>query len=174
MPFVLKAIHWQLQQSKFTLQSLLLYKGQTNFIRQIKSIVQAVTLFIIRTDSHKITYPVKNRLAQNYMPCLGERGRKSFPVQQHIPVQAIKGSASAFPQFYFFFSRRLINFLSDSRSYHLIILQCLKNVGKQTNLLYSCKCLHIFLGIRKNREFEHTSTAVGTPGFPFFFFLRCT
>ena len=136
--------------------------------------MQVVTLFIIRIDSHKITCPVKNRLAQNYMPCLGERGRKSFPVQQHIPVQAIKGSASAFPQFFFFFSRRLINFLSDSPSYQLIILQCLKNVGKWTNLLYSCKCLHIFLGIRKNTEFEHTSTAVGTPGFPFFFFLRCT
>ena len=176
MPFCFKAIHWQLQQSKFTLQSLLLYKGLTNFISQIKSIVQVVTLFIIRTDSHEIIYPVQNRLAQNYIPFSQQRGQKPYPVQQHIPVQAIKGTdPSLSPIFSFFFpSRRIINFLSDSSSYQSLILQCLKNIGKWTNLLNSCKCLYIFLRIRKNTEFQHTSTAVGTPGFPFFFFLRCT
>ena len=31
---------------------------KTNFIKQIRSIVQVITLFITRTDSHKIIYPV--------------------------------------------------------------------------------------------------------------------
>ena len=31
------------------------------------------TLFIVRTDSHEIICPVKDRLTRNYIPCLEQR-----------------------------------------------------------------------------------------------------
>ena len=47
---------------------------QKRFIIQIKSIVQEVPcLLTVRTDSHEITCPVKDRLTRNYIPCLEQR-----------------------------------------------------------------------------------------------------
>jgi len=49
---------------------------------QIKNFI----LFIIRTGAHEIVYPFWDRLARNYIPCLGQRGQKPYPVQRHISV----------------------------------------------------------------------------------------
>ena len=38
--------------------------------------------------------PNQDRLAQNHIPCLGQRDKKPYPVQRYIPVQAIQGSTS--------------------------------------------------------------------------------
>ena len=41
--------------------------------------------FIIPNQSCSWQYPV-DRLKQNYVPCLGQRGKKPYPDQWHIPV----------------------------------------------------------------------------------------
>ena len=46
----------------------------------------------LRQDSHEFIYPVKDKLAQNYVPCLGQIGQKPYPFQGQIPISAIKGS----------------------------------------------------------------------------------
>ena len=51
---------------------------------------KSCTLF--RTDSREIVYPVLDRLVRNYVPYIGQTGRKPYPVQRHIPVYAKKGS----------------------------------------------------------------------------------
>ena len=61
---------------KIMLQSLLL-EG-TNALAQI-----------MQTVLDREIDPVQDRLVRNYIPCLGQRGRKPYPVQGHIPVQAI-------------------------------------------------------------------------------------
>ena len=33
-----------------------------------------------------LIYPVQDRLARNYIPCLGQRGQKPYPDQRHIPI----------------------------------------------------------------------------------------
>lgn len=43
-------------------------------------------------DSHEFIYPVKDKLARNYVPCLGQIGQKPYPFHRHIPISAIKGS----------------------------------------------------------------------------------
>ena len=60
---------------------------QTNFIQQIKLIMSG-----LRQDSHEFIYPVKDKLAQNYVPCLGQIGQKPYPFQRQIPISAIKES----------------------------------------------------------------------------------
>ena len=58
--------HWQLQESKFMLQSLLLCTWSRNKFHQANEIKRGGnTLFIIRTD----------RLSRDYTPCLGQRGK---------------------------------------------------------------------------------------------------
>ena len=46
----------------------------------------------LRQDSHEFIYPVNDKLAQNYVPCLGQIGQKPYPFQRQIPISAIKGS----------------------------------------------------------------------------------
>ena len=52
---------------------------------QINHILYAIPCLQLRTDLHKIKYPVLDKFSRNSIPCLGQRGQKPYHViQQHI------------------------------------------------------------------------------------------
>ena len=65
-----------------------LFLSQLLAITKIHVQVIALVLDGIQTNFilSEIVYPFWDRLARNYIPCLGQRGQKPYPVQRHIPL----------------------------------------------------------------------------------------